>query len=87
MIDRYTKIVLSVIAMALVVLALQNVFPSARAQSEACGTSKNPCWVSASRPFYVEAAPTRPVYIAANPKEPIYVMTPPLQALSVQVSR
>jgi hypothetical protein len=43
--DRYTKAVLTVIAAALVVLAVERVMPVASAQSSACGVSRDPCYV------------------------------------------
>lgn len=46
MIDRYTKIVLTVIAVSLCALVLQNIVPPAGALGSACGTSKNPCHVT-----------------------------------------
>ncbi|MBI4610131.1 MAG: hypothetical protein HY726_14115 [Candidatus Rokubacteria bacterium] len=54
MVDRYTKIVLAVIALALVALAVRPVLESrpARAQEPAtpqrpaCGTYDNPCYVT-----------------------------------------
>jgi hypothetical protein len=88
MIDRYTQSVLTIIALSLAALVVQNAFSAARAQTEPCGSRpKNPCFVASTQPFYVEAAPSRPVYIAVNPKEPMYVMTPPLQSRTVQVGR
>jgi hypothetical protein len=45
MVDRYTKAVLTVIAAALVALAIQQAVPSASAASD-CGTrSYDPCYV------------------------------------------
>jgi hypothetical protein len=89
MIDRYTRSALTIIAAALVALVLQNVFPMARAQtSETCGSSsKNPCWVTAAIPFYVESAPKHPVWVAAGPREPLYVATPSLSPLEVKIAR
>ena len=44
MIDTYTKIVLTVIAVALVVIVTKQVEPSASAQiGTDCGGQKNPC--------------------------------------------
>lgn len=46
MTDRYTKIVLTVIAVALCVIAVQNAVPRARALGNGCGdSSSNPCYV------------------------------------------
>jgi hypothetical protein len=78
MVDRYTKALLAVIAIALVVLAAENSLPAARAQpSERCGNPSNPC--------YVVAPPGRPVYVEVNPKSGIYVATIPGQPLEVKV--
>lgn len=46
MIDTYTKAVLSVIAAALVVLAVETLLPGAKAQTATCGTDENPCVVT-----------------------------------------
>jgi hypothetical protein len=46
MIDHYTKAVLTIIAAALVMLAVDRVIPKALAQSGACGSSENPCHVT-----------------------------------------
>jgi hypothetical protein len=44
--DRYTKAVLTIIAVALVSLALEHAFPSAQAQMGNCGVGKKePCAV------------------------------------------
>lgn len=48
MIDRYTKVVLTVIAVSLVALVCQNLSTTASAQNDSCGTAKNPCFVTAS---------------------------------------
>ena len=47
MIDRYTKFVLSLIAISLVGIFLQGLVPNALAQlGENCGTVSNPCYVA-----------------------------------------
>jgi uncharacterized membrane protein len=46
MIDLYTKLVLTVIAAALLVLAGDYMLSPASAQSTSCGTPKNPCFVA-----------------------------------------
>ena len=80
MIDRYTKSILTVIAVSLMALVMQNFSPMARAQSgESCGTGRNPC--------YVTSLPKLPVYVQVNPKEPLYVATVPFQPLLVEVKR
>jgi hypothetical protein len=55
MIDRYTKAVLTVIAVSLTALVFQNVSTIAFAQNESCGSSKNPCYVisTAKQPVWV----------------------------------
>jgi hypothetical protein len=45
MVDRYTKLVLTVIAGALVVLAGGRALPTASAQPVTCGGPENPCYV------------------------------------------
>lgn len=45
MIDRYTKIVLTVIAVALSALALQGFTPRAIAAGPGCGDRLDPCYV------------------------------------------
>ncbi|WP_026871461.1 hypothetical protein [Inquilinus limosus] len=46
MVDRYTKVILTVIAAALVALAVQQAVPSASAAGSECkGTYRDPCWV------------------------------------------
>jgi hypothetical protein len=48
MTDRYTKIVLTVIAASLVTLAVQQALPRAHALGDACGAPQNPCYVAAA---------------------------------------
>ena len=46
MVDRYTKVILTVIAAALVALAARQAVPSASAAGSECsGTYFDPCWV------------------------------------------
>ena len=49
MIDRYTKVALTVIAVALSAIAVQMAVPRASAKlvfgSEGCGSRSNPCYV------------------------------------------
>jgi hypothetical protein len=52
MIDSYTKAVLSVIAAALIVLAVENLLQEAKAQTTACGTYQNPCLVTTDASQY-----------------------------------
>jgi len=81
MVDRYTKIVLTVIAISLVALVIQNLSPAARAQiSAGCGTSSGkPCWIT--------SAPSEPVYVQSDPRVGLYVSTIPSQPLEVRLSR
>ena len=61
MIDRYTKSVLTVIAAALCVIAVQQFTPSAVAAfptgREGCGDYNNPCYIEASSPLLVRIFP------------------------------
>jgi hypothetical protein len=50
MIDTYTKAVLTVIALALVVLTVENLTYQARAQQAACGDYIHPCVVTTENP-------------------------------------
>ena len=56
MFDRYTKTVLTIIAVALTVLAIHHVIPTATAVGAAqCGTyQENPCWVRLYSPLEVD---------------------------------
>jgi hypothetical protein len=45
-IDRYTKVVLTVIAVALSVIAINGAIPKASALGEPCGGLGSPCYVS-----------------------------------------
>jgi hypothetical protein len=45
MLDRYTKFILTVIAAALVAIAVQNATRPARAQLAQCGNVQTPCYV------------------------------------------
>jgi hypothetical protein len=54
MIDRYTKAVLTVIAAALMTLAVERIVPGASAQSGGCGdSSQNACFIRSSDPLEV----------------------------------
>jgi zinc transporter ZupT len=45
-VDRYTKVILTVIAAALVAIVVQQAVPSASAAGSQCeGTYLDPCWV------------------------------------------
>jgi hypothetical protein len=50
MIDTYTKAVLTVIALALVLLTVENLTYQARAQQAACGDYIHPCVVTTENP-------------------------------------
>ena len=54
MVDRYTKIVLTIIASALAVLALEQAVPKAVALGDGCGGINNPCYVKAADAFGLE---------------------------------
>lgn len=45
MVDRYTKAVLTLIAVALTAIAIHGYVKPAWAQSDACGDVGNPCYV------------------------------------------
>jgi hypothetical protein len=46
MIDTYTKAILTVIALALMLLTVENLTLQVRAQQSACGSYQNPCFVT-----------------------------------------
>lgn len=46
MIDRYTKVVLTVIAVALSGICIGQLTPRAQAQGDGCGRNGNPCYVT-----------------------------------------
>ena len=81
MIDRYTKIVLTIIATSLVALVFQNLSQSALAQgSDPCGSSpQTACWI--------QATASHPVYVQADPRTGIYVTAVYAQPLEVRVVR
>jgi len=55
MTDRYTKVVLTVIALALVGIIAQGLVRSATAQPNSCGISAGaPCYVMANTPLRVQ---------------------------------
>ncbi len=58
MVDWYTKIVLTVIALALVILTLRPVFhPQSAVAQQECGRESNPCWTFS---YVYNAEPFRP---------------------------
>ena len=78
MADRYTKVVLTLIAAALVTLAAHEFVPPASAQrGEDCGSHDNPCYVTArpDNPVYITARPSDPVYVANGAREPLFVQS------------
>jgi hypothetical protein len=80
MTDRYTKCILTVIAVTLIVSVVQNSLPKADAAiPQGCGGAP-------SEDCYVVASPNRPVYVQSNPNSGIYVATIPTQPLEVKVS-
>jgi hypothetical protein len=54
MTDRYTKIVLTVIASTLAILVVQNATRPAIAQGGECGSRRNPCHVEVSNTVTVD---------------------------------
>ncbi len=90
MVDRYTRIVLTIIASALSAIVLQNFVQVAPAQnSYTCGSGSNPCWVQSapSHPVYVASKPSEPLVVMSNPKIGFYVSTAPLEPLAVKIVR
>ena len=53
MVDTYTKIILTLIAGALVAMVTQNALKSAYADGPECGGKANPCWVASDTSFGV----------------------------------
>ncbi len=46
MIDRYTKVILTLIAGALLIIVVQNAVTSSRAGPDGCGSRDNPCFIT-----------------------------------------
>lgn len=69
MIDRYTKAVLTCIALVLTVLAAQNLFRAASAETSGrCGDAPSrPCWVAVDpkHVLSVTTDPQNPMWVAA----------------------
>ena len=78
--DVYTKVLLTIIAISLFVIAGQNFIPTANAQSGRCGETL-------SHACYVTAPPQSPIYVESNPNNGLYVATVPGQSLDVRVNR
>lgn len=80
MVDRYTKIILTIIALAMVALTIRpiiNVHP-AGAQGLACGQMANPCEVRVTNfPWQPSPAAIQPVLVVQDPKRPIPVRIVP----------
>jgi hypothetical protein len=58
MTDRYTKAVLTIIALTLVGMLAAQLTPLAHAQSDGqCGAISHPCYVKSDRPLYVHVVP------------------------------
>jgi hypothetical protein len=63
MFDRYTKAVLTLIAVSLAAIAIEHATPEAHAQPEpGCGGLKNPCYVSASSLAPIDVRIERSIY-------------------------
>jgi hypothetical protein len=75
MVDRYTKSVLTVIAVTLVIIAAQNAFTPATAQIWGCGeTAKEVCWVDSPRPLeIVPATPDGMFWVTGSGGAPVDV--------------
>lgn len=78
--DAYTKVLLTVIAVSLAVIAGQNFIPTANAQSGHCGETL-------SHACYVTAPPQSPIYVESNPSNGLYVATIPGQPLEIRANR
>ena len=48
MTDTYTKVVLTIIAAALVISVLERSVPLATAQNASCGAKANPCYIASN---------------------------------------
>jgi hypothetical protein len=83
MIDRYTKIVLTVIALILVVLVAKPVF-----RPECGGRSTDPCYVVTSplRPLYITSG-TNPIYVETKPGDTVEVTNPLGLPVEVEIRR
>ena len=55
MIDRYTKVILTVIGAALTALVIQNATTGAIAQGSGCGSALDACYITARGPIEVIA--------------------------------
>ena len=53
MVDLYTKAVLTVIAVALSVVAIRSAVPTALAVGDGCGSSGDPCYVTQDGTIFV----------------------------------
>lgn len=72
MVDRYTKAVLTVIALALVAVAIK---PVLRPE---CGRPERPCWIA--------TPPTLPLYVTTG-MDTVYVTTKPQDSVAVSTDR
>jgi hypothetical protein len=88
MVDHYTRAVLTVIALSLSGLFIQNINQDAIAQSQTCGSSLNPCYIktdslhglpvqiigSEANPVYIKNTSSTAVYITNHPRDAIFVL-------------
>ena len=78
MIDRYTKVILTIIAASLAIIAAQNFIQSATAQVRDCGDApSNAC--------YVAAPPGSPLYIEPASKGGLFAQTVPGANFEVKI--
>jgi hypothetical protein len=59
MVDKYTKVVLTLIATSLLILVMEGLIPKASALPTSCGDDKqHPCFVWAANPLWVKITQT-----------------------------
>ena len=49
MVDRYSRVVLTIIALALTAIAIEQAIPRAIAYGDTCGSINDPCWIANSK--------------------------------------
>jgi hypothetical protein len=73
-IDRYTKTILTVIALALATIAVRGLTTAASAMGSGCGASpRQPCYVDSSPPLLVRNVSNEPVTVKTSVLEPLDV--------------
>ena len=70
MVDKYTRVVLTLIATSLLILAMEGLIPKASALPTSCGDDKqHPCFVWAANPLWVKITQTgedRPLRVSVE---------------------